>query len=80
MQIELSHGETVEISNGEARVLYGALLERVRQRGAPSAAVKLRSALTWPGETTKVTLDRFETEAVQAFVPSERPVALRKPE
>jgi hypothetical protein len=67
MRIELSDGEMLEMSDREAKTLYAALLERVRQRGAISAASKLRPALTWSsGAGTKVAFDHFETEAVQA--------------
>jgi hypothetical protein len=67
MRIELSDGETLEVSDGEARDLYEALWERVRQRGATSAAGKLRYALTWSSAAgTKVALDRNETAAVMA--------------
>lgn len=67
MRIELSDGEVVELSDDEARTLYETLLDRVRQRGASSAARKLHPALRWPGgEGTKVALDRIETAAVQA--------------
>jgi hypothetical protein len=67
MRIELSDGEMLELSDHEARTLYETLLERARQRGAISAAGKLRPALAWSsGAGTKVALDRFETEALQA--------------
>jgi hypothetical protein len=67
MRIELSDGELFELSDHEAWTLYEALLERARQRGAISAAGKLRPALAWSsGDETKVAFDRFETEAVQA--------------
>jgi hypothetical protein len=67
MRIELSDGEMLELSDHEARTLYETLLERARQRGAISAAGKLRPALAWSSETgVKVALDGFETEAVQA--------------
>jgi hypothetical protein len=67
MRIELSDGELLELSDREARTLYETLLERVRQRGASSAARKLRPALAWSsGAKTKVTLDQFETAAVQS--------------
>ena len=64
MRIELSDGESLQLSDDEARALYETLLEHVRQRGAVSAARKLRPALVWSrGPETKVALDRFETEA-----------------
>jgi hypothetical protein len=67
MRIELSDGEVFELSDHEARTLYETLLERARQRGAISAAGKLRPALAWSsGAGTKVAFDRFETEAVQS--------------
>jgi hypothetical protein len=67
MRIELSDGEMLEMSDHEAQTLYVALLDRVRQRGAISAAGKLRPAIAWSsGAGTKVALDQFETEAVQA--------------
>jgi hypothetical protein len=67
MRIELSDGELLELSDGEARTLYETLLARARQRGATSAARKLRPALVWSsGAGTKVSLDQFETAAVQA--------------
>ena len=66
MRIELSDGEMLELSDHEARALYETLLERVRKRGATSAAGKLRPALAWSSGGTKVAFDRFETEAVQA--------------
>src|ERR1700760_3618802 len=54
MRIELSDGEVLELSEREAHTLYETLLERARQRGAGSAARKLRPALTWSsgGRTT----------------------------
>ena len=65
MRIELSDGEILEIPDREARTLYATLLERARQRGAVSAARKLRPALTWSsGGGTKVALNEFETQAV----------------
>jgi hypothetical protein len=68
MRIELNDGESLELSDPEARTLYATLLARARQRGAVSAAGKLRPALAWPGATgTTVALDQFETEAVQAI-------------
>jgi hypothetical protein len=67
MRIELSDGEMFELSDLEARTLYQTLLERARQRGARSAALKLRPALAWSGAGTKVAFDRFETEAVQTI-------------
>jgi hypothetical protein len=67
MRIELTDGEVFELSDHEARALYETLLERARQRGATSAARKLRPALAWSsGAGTTVALDEFETEAVQA--------------
>jgi hypothetical protein len=67
MRIELGDGEMLELSDREARTLYEELLQRVRQRGAISAARKLRPALAWSGGAgTKVALDQFETAAVQA--------------
>jgi hypothetical protein len=67
MRIELSDGALLDLSDREARTLYETLLERARQRGATSAARKLRPALTWSsGIGTKVSLDQFETAAVQA--------------
>ena len=67
MRIELSDGEMLELSDHEARMLYETLLERARERGAISAAGKLRPALAWSsGAGTRVALDGFETEAVQA--------------
>ena len=67
MRLELSDGETLDISEQEARALYETLLERARQRGAISAAGKLRPALAWASGTgTRVALDHFETAAVQA--------------
>jgi hypothetical protein len=67
MRIELSNGEILELSDQEARTLYGALLDRARQRGATAAAGKLRPALAWSsGAGTKVAFDRFETEALLA--------------
>jgi hypothetical protein len=70
MRIELSDGEMFELSEHEAWNLYEALLARaqVRQRGAGSAARKLRPALSWSSDDgTKVILDQFETAAVQAI-------------
>jgi hypothetical protein len=68
MRIELSDGEVLDLSDHEARTLYETLLERARQRGAISAAGKLRPALAWSsGAGTKVALDQFETRAVQAI-------------
>jgi hypothetical protein len=65
MRIELSDGETFQLSDHEARRLYERLLERPRQRGASSAARKLRPALAWSsGVGTTVALDQFETAAV----------------
>lgn len=67
MRIELSDGKMLELSDREARTLYETLLERARQRGAISAARKLRPVLAWSGAGTKVALDQFETEAVQTI-------------
>jgi hypothetical protein len=67
VRIELSDGATFDLSDEEARTLHETLLERARQRGAISAASKLRPALAWSsGAGTKVALDQFETAAVQA--------------
>jgi hypothetical protein len=67
MRIVLSDGEMFELSDHEARTVYETLLERARQRGATSAARKLRPALAWSsGAGTTVALDGFETAAVQA--------------
>jgi len=75
MRIELADGEMLELSEGEARTLYETLLERVRQRGAISAARKLRPALAWSGGAgTKVAFDQFESAAVQAIQEDERPL------
>jgi hypothetical protein len=74
MRIELIDGETLELSDQEAQTLYETLLERARQRGASSAAGKLRPALAWPsGTRTKVAFDHLETEAVQAVREDDRP-------
>jgi hypothetical protein len=68
MRIEMNDGEMLDLSDREARTLYETLLERARQRGAISAARKLRPALAWSGGAgAKVALDQFETEAVQAI-------------
>jgi hypothetical protein len=65
MRLELSDGGMLELSDPEARTLYETLLERARQRGAKSAAGKLRPALAWSSEAgTTVALDQFETAAV----------------
>lgn len=73
MRIELIDGELLELSDQEARTLYATLLERARQRGATSAAGKLRPALAWSsGSGTKVALDQFETTAVRAVQGEER--------
>jgi hypothetical protein len=72
MRIEMSDGEMFELSDHEAWTLYETLLERARQRGAISAAGKLRPALAWASVGTKVALDRFETEAVQAIREDDR--------
>jgi hypothetical protein len=67
MQLKLSDGGTLELSDHEARTLYETLLERARERGAISAARKLRPALAWSsGAGTTVALDQFETAAVEA--------------
>jgi hypothetical protein len=67
MRIELGDGEMLELSDSDARTLYEELLQRARQRGAISAARKLRPALAWSSDAgTKVALDQFETAAVQA--------------
>jgi hypothetical protein len=74
MRIELSDGEMLELSDQDARTLYEALLERARQRGAISAARKLRPALLWSSGTgTTVTLDQCETAAVQSVRDEKRP-------
>ncbi|MGZ4419356.1 MAG: hypothetical protein ACXVRV_14445 [Gaiellaceae bacterium] len=74
MRIELSDGEVLDLSDHEARTLYETLLERARQRGAISAAGKLRPALAWSsGAGTKVALDQFETGAVQSVREDKRP-------
>jgi len=74
MRIELSDGEIFELSDHEAWKLYETLLERARQRGAISAAGKLRPALAWSSAAgTRVALDQFETEAVQALREEKRP-------
>jgi hypothetical protein len=74
MRIELSDGEILELSDQETQALYEALLERVRQRGALSAARKLRPALAWSsGARTKVAFDYFETKAVEAVGEDDRP-------
>ena len=74
MRLELSDGETFELSEHEAWALYETLLERVRQRGAISAARKLRPALAWSsGAETSVAFDQFETEAVQTVREDDRP-------
>jgi hypothetical protein len=68
MRIEMSDGEMFELSDHEAWALYEALLERVRQRGARSAARKLRPALVWSsGAETTVALDQFESAALQSL-------------
>ena len=67
MRIDLSDGEIFELSDHEAWTLYETLLERARQRGATSAARKLRPALTWgSGAVTTVALNDFETAAVRS--------------
>jgi hypothetical protein len=67
MRIELNDGGMLELSDDEARTLYETLLERARQRGATSAARKLRPALAWSSEAEiRVELDQFETAAVVA--------------
>ena len=75
MRIELTDGEMLELSDREAQTLYETLLERARQRGASSAAGKLRPALAWSSEAgTTVAFDQFETAAVlQAVREDERP-------
>jgi hypothetical protein len=75
MRLELSDGGMLELSDPEARTLYEPLLERARQRGAGSAAGKLRPALAWSsGAGTTVAFDQFETAAVlQAVREDERP-------
>lgn len=75
MRIELSDGEMFELSDHEARTLCETLLERARQRGANSAARKLRPALAWSSGTgTTVAFDQFETAAVlQVVREDERP-------
>ena len=76
MRIELTDGEMLELSDREARTLYETLLQRARQRGAISAANKLRPALAWSSSAgTKVALDQFETEAVQAVQEDRRPAS-----
>ena len=73
MRIELGDGEVLALSDSEAQTLYEALLQRARERGAISAARKLRPALAWSGGAgTKVALDQFETAAVQAVHGQER--------
>jgi hypothetical protein len=67
MRLELSDGERLELSDHEARTMYETLLERARERGAISAARKLRLALAWSsGAGTRVAFDQLETGAVQA--------------
>lgn len=74
MRIELNDGEVFELSDHAAWALYETLVERARQRGATAAAKKLRPALVWSsGVETKVALDRFEAEAVQAVREGNRP-------
>jgi hypothetical protein len=74
MRIELSDGGMLERSDHEAQTPYETLLERARQRGAISAAGKLRPALAWSsGIRTKVAFDHFEIEAVQAVREDDRP-------
>lgn len=73
MRIELIDGELLELSNQEARSLFETLLAHARQRGAASAAGKLRPALAWSsGDGTKVALDQFETMAVRAVQEEQR--------
>jgi hypothetical protein len=68
MRIELNDGEMFELSDHEAWTLYEKLLDQARQRGATSAARKLRPALAWSsGAGTTVALDQFESAAVQAI-------------
>ena len=67
MRIELTDGETLDLTDNEARDLYQALLERARQYGAISAAGKLRTAVAWSSASgAKVALNRSETAAVIA--------------
>lgn len=67
MRLELSDGEMFELSDHEAWTLYETLLEHARQRGAISAARKLRPALAWSSEFgTTVALNQFESAAVQS--------------
>lgn len=67
MQLQLSDGQMLILSDPEARTLYETLLQRARQRGAASAARKLRPAIAWPSEVgTTVALDQFETAAIHA--------------
>ena len=57
----------LKVSDHEAWTLYETLLERARQRGATSAARKLRPALAWSSaEGITVALDQFESAAVQS--------------
>lgn len=68
MRIELSDGEVFELSDHQAWKLYEELLEQARNRGAGSAARKLRPALSWSsGAGTTVALDQFETRAVETI-------------
>jgi hypothetical protein len=68
MRIELNDGEMFELSDHEAWTLYEKLLDEARQRGATSAARKLRPALAWSsGAGTTVALDQFESAAVEAI-------------
>jgi hypothetical protein len=68
MRIELNDGEMFELSDHEAWTLYEKLLDQARQRGATSAARKLRPALAWSsGAGTTVALNQFESAAVQAI-------------
>lgn len=65
MRLELNDGELLDLAENEARTLYETLLERARQRGARSAASKLRPVLAWPSEIgTTIVFDQFETKAV----------------
>jgi hypothetical protein len=74
MRIDLSDGEMFELSDHEAWTLYETLLGRARQRGATSAARKLRPALVWSGGAgTTIALDEFETAAVQAVRENNQP-------
>jgi hypothetical protein len=68
LRIELNDGELLELSDPEVQTLYETLLEEAPRRGAMSAVHKLRPALAWcAGAGTRVALDQFETDAVQAI-------------